>query len=377
MAKNAFNIRKRADGRYEARITVNRKRYSIYGKTRKEVQEKTLQFLQEIAEKSYIRNNTITLDGYFKEWKKIKAQSVSEKTIGDYARMYRKHISPVFGKARIKDIERRQVIEFQGAIYGKYSTGTVQFIMKILRQIMKSAVIDEIISRNVCETVPNMKKKATERPARETIHRALTAEELRVFFKYAGPSRHCDIFRLLLEPGMRIGECCALAWRDIDWKEGVVHIRRTTTMNEEGHFKIGHTTKTKSSARDIPINEAIAAILKRQRDLYHDLHGGAIYDINAPVFQSERGGALYPNAVRSAFSHVLEKAAKNGEAIRPFSIHAFRDTFASMAAARGVDMNVLKELLGHASLAMTSDLYCQVFKKQKAEAMKTLHIVNG
>lgn len=377
MARKAANTRRRPDGTYELRFSVNGKRYSVYGKTVKECRERELQRRQEIAENAYTRNSAITLDGYFKEWKKIKAQSVSEKTIGDYTRMYRKHISPVFGKVRIKDIERRQVIEFQGAIYEKYSTETVQFIMKILRQIMKSAVIDEIISRNVCETVPSMKKKATERPARETIHRALTAEELRAFFKYARSSRHCDVFRLLLETGMRIGECCALAWRDIDWKAGVIHIRRTTTMDAEGRKKIGHTTKTKSSTRDIPINEAIAAILKRQRDLYHDLHGGAIYDINAPIFQSERGGVLYPDTVSGTLRHILKNAAKNGEIIKPFSLHAFRDTFASMAAARGVDMNVLKELLGHASLAMTSDLYCHVYKDQKAEAMKELHIVNG
>lgn len=377
MARKAANIRKRPDGTYELRFSMGGKRYSVYGKTVKECRERELQRRKEIAENAYIRNHALTLDGYFKEWIKQKAQSVSEKTIGDYARMYRKHISPVFGKVRMKDIERRQVIEFQGAVHEKYSTETVQFIMKVLRQIMRSAVIDEIVPRNVCETVPSVKKKATERPARETIHRALTAEELRIFFKYAGSSRHCDIFRLLLETGMRIGECCALQWRDIDWKAGVIHIRRTTTMDAEGRNKIGHTTKTKSSTRDIPINEAIAAILKRQRDLYRNLHGGAVYDINAPVFQRERGGVLYPDAVSGSLRHILKNAAKNGDDIKPFSLHAFRDTFASVAAARGVDMNVIKELLGHSSLAMTADNYCQIYREQKEEAMKTLHIVNG
>lgn len=56
------------------------------------------------------------------------------------------------------------------------------------------------------------------------------------------------------------------------------------------------------------------------------------------------------------------------------SIHALRDTFASLCARRGVPMNVLKELLGHTSYAMTADRYAQVYEDEKSESMEQLNI---
>lgn len=376
MARKSAGMRQRADGTWELRFSVNGKRYSVYGKTRKECRANELQRRKEIEENAYIRNHAMTLDGYFPEWAEHKRPTVSESTMGNYLRMYRLHIQPAMGKRRIRDIERREIMQFQAAIHKKLATKTVRLIMTTLHQILQSAVMDEIISRNVCDTVPGVKAKATERPARDSIHRGLTEEELRIFFKYAAASCYCGVFRLLLLTGMRVGECCALQWRDIDWENRVIHITKTATVDIHGRVKMGHTTKTKKSVRDIPMNEDIAAVLRRQRALFDGLHGAAILNINAPVFTMEKGGPIYPYTVCNALYQTLRRARAHGEEIPHFSVHAFRDTFASMAAARGMPMNVLKELLGHASLAMTSDLYCHIYEKQKQEAMQDLKIIN-
>ena len=376
MGRKAANMRRRPDGTWELRFSMNGKRYSVYGKSQKECRASELQRRKEIAGNTYIRNNALTLDAYFEEWAAHKKGTVAESTLGNYLRMYRRHIRPVMGQRRIKDIERREVVRFQSGIHKRLATGTVRLIMTTLHQILASAVMDEIIARNVCDTVPGVKAKATEKPARDGIHRGLTEEELGIFFKYAAASWHCGAFRLLLLTGMRIGECCALQWRDIDWEKGVIHITRSTTVGVDGRVKMGHTTKTKKSVRDIPINEDIAAVLHRQRALYRDLHGEAVPFINAPVFTTEKGKGIFPYSVESSLYRIQKRAEKNGEGIPHFSVHAFRDTFASMAGKRGVPMNVLKELLGHASLAMTSDLYCHVYEEQKRDAMKTLHIIS-
>lgn len=369
-------MRQRPDGTWELRFSMGGKRYSVYGKTQKECRANELQRRREIEENAYIRNHALTLDAYFEEWIQHKAQSVAENTVGVYSRLYRIYIRPAMGKRRIKDIERREVMQFQSDLHKKLATGTVRLIMTTLHQIMKSAVMDEVAPRNVCDMVPGVKAKAAEIPARETIHRALTEKELRVIFKYLQGSPQINLFRLLLLTGMRVGECCALQWRDIDWTSGVIHIRRTLTMDAAGHTIMGHTTKTKKSVRDIPINEEIEQVLHRQRAMYETLYGGAVRPMDARVFNNENGGILPVQSARSVLEAALRKAEENGEGIPHIGLHAFRDTFASMAAARGISMNVLKELLGHASLAMTSDLYCHVYEKQKKEAMKDLRIAN-
>ena len=58
--------------------------------------------------------------------------------------------------------------------------------------------------------------------------------------------------------------------------------------------------------------------------------------------------------------------------LKPFSLHAFRDTFASRAIRAGILPNTLKEILGHSSLAMTMDLYAHVNQQDKVEGMKKM-----
>ena len=62
--------------------------------------------------------------------------------------------------------------------------------------------------------------------------------------------------------------------------------------------------------------------------------------------------------------------------IKPFSVHAFRDTFASRAVRAGIPPNTLKEILGHSSLAMTMDLYAHVSQQDKIKGMKKMRAIN-
>lgn len=364
-------------GLYEHRFTVDGKRYSVYGKTIKECQENELKRRKEIEEKAYTRNRNLTLDTYFKEWVTHKEQSISASTLGNYERTYRLHIAPVLGKRKIREIERREIMQFQSRLHKQLSTGVTRLAMGVLKQVFKSAVMDEVLVRNICASLPTMKPKENERPARETIHRALTEEELRIFFKYAAESWYLNLFSFLLYTGLRAGEACALEWRDIDWKSGVIHIRRTITASRTGKREIGQKTKTRSSKRDIPINEVMADILHRQWEIYSERYcGSSVRDMCGPVFMGIKGQHIFPSALDSAIQQILKRAEKHGETMERFSAHAFRDTFASRAAAQGIDMNVLKELMGHASLSMTSDLYCHVYKEQKQSAMREMKAIS-
>lgn len=66
---------------------------------------------------------------------------------------------------------------------------------------------------------------------------------------------------------------------------------------------------------------------------------------------------------------------KDGIEIKHFSPHAFRSTFASLAVRKGMPLNVLKEIMGHTSYAMTADLYGHVYNEQKQEAMNLIKII--
>ena len=69
MARLGAGVRKRPDGTLEKRFTVKGKRYSVYGKTSKEIVMKEQELRQDIANNTYVDNKNITLDKYFEYWK--------------------------------------------------------------------------------------------------------------------------------------------------------------------------------------------------------------------------------------------------------------------------------------------------------------------
>lgn len=374
MARMAANMRRRENGGYELRFYVDGKRYSVYGATTKECKEKEATRRKEIETGLYSKNSNVTLDEYFKEWINEKEKTVRESTINKYRLAYKIHIGPAMGRRKVKEIERREIVKFQNELIKKYSLSYAEGgIIGVLRQVLKSAVFDEIIIKNPCDGIKQPKAE-TERPAaRDTIHRALTEREIQIFLKYANSSRYYNALRLMLNTGIRAGEACGLQWRDIDWKNNVIHIRRTTTRGRDGKYILGKAPKTKKSARDIPMNETIREILRDERGNFEATHGESIVqNIAALVFAKRDGTPGSQLLINVAIREAIKQAEKHGEPVTRFSAHALRDTFASMAAAHGMPMNTLKEILGHSSYAMTCDLYCHVYEDEKKKAMAAL-----
>lgn len=74
---------------------------------------------------------------------------------------------------------------------------------------------------------------------------------------------------------MRIGEIGALLWSDIDFINGVIHVTKTVIPNmkdDAGSYLIT-SPKSKTSIRDIPLNDLIRAVLKRQKEKMTTLFG--------------------------------------------------------------------------------------------------------
>lgn len=162
-----------------------------------------------------------------------------------------------------------------------------------------------------------------------------------------------------------------MKWSDVDFKNGVIHIRRTVTRNDKGEWVVGTSPKTVSSERDIPMNREIKDILISQQAITSKLHGNVVH-LDGTVFTKENGGIITANSINSIVQNTVARINKQGGHFARFSPHAFRDTFASMAGKKGVPMNVLKVLMGHSSYAMTADLYGHIYDDQKVDAMQKL-----
>ena len=365
-------IRKRPSGGYEYRFTYNGVRVSVGGGSIKECKAKAEDRKAEIDTGIYNANDNITLNQYFKEWITQKEMSVKPATILMYQSTYNNHIKPILGRYKIKKIERRQIVSMINDVVKSGKLGAAAYVRRTIVSILNSAMADEIISRNVAANVKSV--RSDKPPARETIHREITDQELEAVFHFLKNTIHYNACRFMLYTGVRVGECCGLQWKDIDRKHGIIHIRRTATRDLKARNVLGDSTKTKKSRRDIPMNKDVSAVIEEQWELYINTHD--CISLCDYVFPSRSGTLANGSAIGQTLTQAEKKARAHGFNIPYFSVHAFRDTFASRAVRAGISPNTLKELLGHSSLAMTMDLYAHVNQEDKIEGMKKLQVMD-
>lgn len=367
MARLGSGTRKRADGTLEKRFTIDGKRYSVYGKTTKEVTTKEQELRKLIDAGAYKDNRNITLDGYYDEWIKGKRNGTKSNTIATYSTLYKKHISPCLGKRKVRQIERREVLNLQHSLLDKYSNYTINLVITILRTIMNDAIKDEIITKNPAAGIAELKEQ---KKASETYHRALTEEEQAAFMQEVASDYYYEFIALLLSSGMRSGEAAALCWNDIDYKNNVIHITKTVTRSEEGALIVGNSPKSDAGRRDIPLTDTIKGILSKQRSKHESIIPIGTNNVFVSVF----GGLVHNHAVNKAISDALGRLEEKGIHIDHFTAHALRDTFATRFIEQGGQPQTLKTILGHNSLAMTMDLYSHVLPNTKQKEMDSIHI---
>ena len=370
MARLAAGVRKRADGTLEKRITIDGKRYSIYGKTSKDIAEKEQDLRASVANGQYINNKNVTLDQYYEGWiERKRLKKTKSNSLRLYATNYREHISPSLGKKKVAQIETRELWELQKELSQRVAPTTCNLVFTILKIILNDADKAGIFVNKknpilAVEPVENTSPKAT-----KTIHRALTEEEQAAFMEEMRTDHYYELVALLISTGMRCGEACALEWNDIDYAKNVIHINKTVTYNEQGEPYVGDSPKTEAGIRDIPMTDNIKKILRMQRE-----KSGNVFRLDGRIFSSTVGSLVTSPYITGTIQRALKRLDGKGVHIERFSAHALRDTFATRFIEQGGNPQTLKTILGHSSLAMTMDLYAQVLPNTKQNEMNNVFI---
>lgn len=246
---------------------------------------------------------------------------------------------------------------------------TVNSVMHLLKQIFKQAKEDGLIIINPCEGIKDIRQSRKDNAA-NTIHRALTREEQAAFMEAAKGEWFYNMIDFMLRTGIRTGEARALQWRDLDYRQGVMHICHNVTVDEQGKLIIS-TPKTETSVRDIPLTAELRAVLERQRQQLREMFGN-VQKIDSVVFPNVNGKILYSAQLNYNFRRIIRKMWRKGIEVKRFTAHCLRDTFATRAIESGMNPNTLKTILGHSSLSMTMDLYAHVLPDTKTEEMKKI-----
>lgn len=372
MGKKRVN---RSDGRVNKSFRFEGKLYTVTGKNEDEALQKKKERLDSLKAGLERRNNPTVNQYYDDVFTPNRREKVQESTIRSQGCQFRdaaavtiEGTSLSFGELKMRDVKARDVQEVQRALRESgRTTETVNNILAHVSHVFNRAVLDRTITWNPCKAVDRLQR--IEPKCKDTKHRALSEAETTFFFKALEGSYYENICKLMIQTGLRVGEVGALNIGDFDTREGVIHVTKTVARREDGRYFISPTPKTASGFRDVPLTEASKQIFKNQLQINQAFNG--TFGFNKPLFLSFTGDYLREYYVNREIKRICERTG-----IEHFTTHAFRATFATrFIEQRPEDYKVLSEILGHADISITLNLYAAHKSKQKQiDAMNNIII---
>lgn len=292
-------------------------------------------------------------DWYFTNYAPVELKA---STVYTYKGQYKKHIEPVLGNMKLKDITTPKLTQVMQLL--DLNPVSVRKVYVIVQSIFKRGMEQGFLRDNPCHNVILPKNKEQNKVM------ALTREELKRFVKILEEKPWDEdvkrIIRFLLYTGMRCGECFALSWEDIDFDNMSISIKHT--LNDVGGKHEITPPKTKKSIRTIGMSETVADILREQKAYTEELKIalGDNYTHPETVFPSANGNYRDRSSVLTSL-----KRFTKGTEFEHLTLHMLRHCNATMLLNMGVDLKVISDHLGHCDINVTADIYADVLTSTK------------
>lgn len=295
------------------------------------------------------------------EWLDYKKDYIKESTYANYSNIISNHIVSDLGNYYLSELDNKIIQKFLLEKYksgrldnnGGLSNKTIRDIAAVIKSSLKFAIKEEYIQNmNLDFIYPKTNKK-------EKIY-TLSKQEQSTLTNYIlkNPTIKSLGVLLTLYSGIRIGELCALQWKDIDFKANILHINKTIQRVYIKDTKVNTSKiiitnpKTHNAEREIPLNKDFANTLKKYKTNEND------------YLLSCNSNWVEPRTYRRFFEGILKKAN-----IEKINFHGLRHTFATNCINLGIDYKTVSELLGHATVNITLNLYVHPQMSQKKKCI--------
>jgi integrase len=315
----------------------------------------------------------LTVGAYLDRWIEGVPARVEQSTAVDYADTVRLHLKPALGS---KTLTKLSVSELNALWAAKrkagYSANSIRIMRTVLRSALHQAEREGLLVRNVA---------ALSDPPQldQPDGRSLTLAEAKSLLSAAKSERLEALYAVTLTYGLRRGEALGISWPDVDFDSGLLHVRhqlRRERMSPEEAQEAGRRTqlvlrrlKTKRSRRTLHVTRALDGLLRahRARQAKERLAAGPEWVDSDLVFTTKKGTPIDPDNFAHYFDRVCARAG-----LGHWTPHELRHSAASIMLAQGTPLWVVSEVLGHASLAMTKDVYGHLIGEEKKEATEAI-----
>jgi integrase len=345
-------------------VTGRRRQKSKGGfRTRKAAEAALRELSASVDAGRFVERSTKTVGDYLDEWLEVVRPRLRPTTWNSY-RQSVAHIKGRIGAVPLQslaplEVENlyKQLLATRGRNGRLLSPKTVRGIHVVLRKALADAERLGLVVRNAAAAAkPPVPAKYE--------HTTWTAEQLARFLDSIEGERQAAAFVLLATTGMRRGEALGLRWSDVDLAAGRLSIVQTiTTVRDK---MVVSPPKTARSRRSVSLDPGTVAALRdhRRRQNEERLRAGEAWaGASDLVFTNEVGEPVHPSALSRLFESSVHRSG-----LPRIRLHDLRHTYATVALAAGVHPKIVSERLGHATIAVTLDLYSHVTPAIDAEA---------
>lgn len=353
--EGSVRAKPRGDGRWEARYTVESagqlNRLSIFGKTRQEAAQKLRAALagRDGGAKPVPAKETVGT--YLTSWLAGAEPALRPRTRDSYLQIVRSHLIPLLGSIPLGRLGPQQLQQaYRDLSERGLSPKTIANVHGVLHKALDQAFRWRLLPANVADLVDPPRI-----PRREM--KSLTPDEARQVLLTAEGDPLEPLYRLAITAGLRQGELLALRWPDVDLERGTVSVVATLEQRR-GHEAVVAQPKTSRSRRQVQLGAAAVDALRRQRSASPSI---------GFVFARADGKPLSMSIIGKAWTRL------NGRAGVPrVRFHDLRHTAATLMLSRGVHPKIVSEMLGHATVAITLDVYSHVMPTMQLEAARLM-----
>jgi integrase len=318
---------------------------------------------------SYIEPAKTTLGQFLDKWLEHVCSQVAPRAHERYAEIARKSIAPLLGNcvlsklqpARISAAYAKALAEGRRDGKGGLSPRTVGHMHRILRQALAAAVNWDVLAINPAAKVRPPKVERAKM-------RALDADETAAAIE-AARSTHIFMPTILgAACGLRRGEIAALRWRAVSLESEQLSVVASAEQTRQGVRE-----KETKSGRDrtvamptLVVEELRRYRLKQAEEL---LKVGVRQSEETHVVTRADGEPIQPDSITQGWDRFVVRAG-----LPRVRFHDLRHTCASLMLREGIHPKIVQERLGHATIAVTLDLYSHVLPGMQADAASRIDV---
>lgn len=303
------------------------------------------------------KDKSITLQKIIDSWLLYKKCKIKESTYYRYQYIIRKYILPNFGEKKAIYLEDYDFNLFINKLIETLSPKTTKDIIVVLKSILKYAErkynfdfkLDLVsLPKYEPEEIEILSKK-DKKQLEEMCYKNATFRNIGIL--------------VCLNTGIRIGEICALTWKNINLEKDTLVIDKTMQRiykDKNNTIVLIDTPKSKKSIREIPISKKMHSIL-REIKTRNKINGNEFF------LTGEDDKFIEPRRYQYMFKKCLKECN-----IQDYHFHALRHTFATNCIEIGMDVKSLSEILGHASVDITLNKYVHSSLKTKKTYLEKL-----